>query len=130
MRISAGLSHTTWRFPSGAPSACGASWSSRESRRSNIETKAFGKEQNLDAATVKQLTEQNPNLTPEDRKRVERQSSQFRAGQQSPGGYCPQHDGEKSLQYYPYNAEDLKVLLGAPPKAKAAPRKAKAKVKK
>jgi hypothetical protein len=37
--------------------------------------------------------------------------------------------GQKSLQYFPYNSEDLKVLLGAPPKAKAAPRKAKAKVK-
>jgi hypothetical protein len=38
--------------------------------------------------------------------------------------------GQKSLQYFPYNSEDLKILLGAPPKAKAAPRKVKPEAKK
>jgi outer membrane protein OmpA-like peptidoglycan-associated protein len=97
---------------------------------SNIETKAFGKEQNLDAAAVKQLTEQNPNLTPEDRMRVEKQLPTFLLANNRRVDIVLSTTGQKSLQYFPYNSEDLKVLLGAPPKAEAAPRKAKAKVKK
>jgi outer membrane protein OmpA-like peptidoglycan-associated protein len=97
---------------------------------SNIEDKWFGKEQNLDAATVKQLTEQNPNLTPDDRKRVEKQLPTFLLANNRRVDVVLSTTGQKSLQYYPYNSEDLKVLLGAPPKAKAAHRKAKAEVKK
>jgi outer membrane protein OmpA-like peptidoglycan-associated protein len=97
---------------------------------SSIETKAFGKEQNLDAATVRQLTEQNPNLTPDDRKRVEKHLPTFLLANNRRVDVVLSTTGQKSLQYYPYNSEDLKVLLGPPPKAQAAPRKAKAKVKK
>jgi len=97
---------------------------------SNIEDKWFGKEQNLDAAAVKQLTEQNPNLTPEDRKRVLKQFPTFLLANNRRVDVVLSTTGQKSLQYFPYNSEDLKVLLGAPPKAKAAPRKAKAEVKK
>jgi hypothetical protein len=93
---------------------------------SNIEDKWFGKEQNLDAAAVKQLTETNPNLTPEDRKRVLRQFPTFLLANNRRVDVVLSTTGQTSLQYYPYNSEDLKVLLGAPPKAKAAPRKAKA----
>jgi outer membrane protein OmpA-like peptidoglycan-associated protein len=94
---------------------------------SNIEDKWFGKEQNLDAAAVKQLTEQNPNLTPEDRERVEKQLPTFLLANNRRVDVVLSTTGQKSLQYYPYNSEDLKVLLGPAPKAKAAPRKAKAK---
>jgi outer membrane protein OmpA-like peptidoglycan-associated protein len=97
---------------------------------STIEDKWFGKEQNLDAATVKQLTEQNPNLTPDDRKRVEKRLPTFLLANNRRVDVVLSTTGQKSLQYYPYNSEDLKVLLGPPPKAQAAPRKAKAKVKK
>jgi outer membrane protein OmpA-like peptidoglycan-associated protein len=96
---------------------------------SDIEDKWFGKEQNLDAAAVKQLTEQNPNITPEDRKRVLKQFPTFLLANNRRVDVVLSTTGQKSLQYFPYNSEDLKVLLGAPPKAKAAPRKAKAKVK-
>ena len=92
---------------------------------SNIEDKWFGKQQNLDAATVKQLTEQNPNLTPEDRKRVEKQLPTFLLANNRRVDVVLSTTGQKSLQYFPYNSEDLKVLLGEPPKAKAAHRKAK-----
>ena len=95
---------------------------------SNIETKSFGKEKNLDAATVKKLTEQNPNLTPEDRKRVLKQLPAFLLANNRRVDIVLSTTGQKSLQYYPYDSEDLKVLLGAPPQAKAAHRKAKAKV--
>jgi outer membrane protein OmpA-like peptidoglycan-associated protein len=97
---------------------------------SNIEDKWFGKEQNLDAATVKQLTEQNPNLSPEDRKRVLKQLPTFLLANNRRVDVVLSTTGQKSLQYFPYNSEDLKVLLGPPPKSKAAPRKAKANVKK
>ena len=97
---------------------------------SNIETKSFGKEQNLDAATVKRLADQNPNLTPEDRKRVIKQLPAFLLANNRRVDIVLSTTGQKSLQYFPYNSEDLKVLLGAPAKAKAAPKKAKAKAKK
>ena len=97
---------------------------------SSIETKAFGSEQNLDAATVKQLTEENPNLTPEDRQRVEKQLPTLILANNRRVDINLSTTGQKSLQYFPYNSEDLNVLLGPPPKAKAAPVKAKAKVKK
>ena len=97
---------------------------------SSLETKAFGSEQNLDAATVKQLTEQNPNLTAEDRQRVEKQLPAFLLANNRRVDIILSTTGQKSLQYFPYNSEDLNVLLGPPPKAKAAPGKAKAKVKK
>ena len=93
---------------------------------SNIEDKWFGKEQNLDAAAVKQLTETNPNLTPEERKRVLKQLPTFILANNRRVDIVLSTTGQKSLEYYPYNSEDLKVLLGAPPKAKAAARKAKA----
>ena len=97
---------------------------------SNIESKWFGKQQNLDAAAVKQLTEQNPNLSPEDRERVLRHFPTFMLANNRRVDVVLSTTGQKSLQYYPYNSEDLKVLLGPPPKAKAAHRKAKAEVKK
>jgi hypothetical protein len=97
---------------------------------SNIETKSFGKEQNLDAATVKRLADQNPNLTPEDRKRVIKRLPVFLLANNRRVDIVLSTTGQKSLQYFPYNSEDLKVLLGPPPKAKAAPKKAKAKAKK
>ncbi|MGA9058646.1 MAG: OmpA family protein, partial [Terriglobia bacterium] len=96
---------------------------------SNIESKWFGKEQNLDAASVKQLTEQNPNLTPEDRERVLRHFPTFMLANNRRVDVVLSTTGQKSLQYFPYNSEDLKVLLGPSPKAKAAHRKAKAEVK-
>ena len=90
---------------------------------SSIETKAFGNEQNLDAAAVKQLTEQNPNLTLEDRKRVEKQLPAFLLANNRRVDIVLSTTGQKSLQYFPYNSDDLKVLLGAPKKAKAAAKK-------
>jgi outer membrane protein OmpA-like peptidoglycan-associated protein len=90
---------------------------------SSIEDKWFGKEQNLSAAAVKQLTEQNPNLTPKERKRVEKQLPTFLLANNRRVDIVLSTTGQKSLQYFPYNSEDLKVLLGAPPKAKAKVKK-------
>ena len=72
-----------------------------------IETKAFGKEKNLTDKEVEDLTAQNPNVTPEDRKRVEAQYRCFPHGEQPPRGPSPEHHG-------PNFAALLPVQLGRP----------------
>jgi hypothetical protein len=95
----------------------------------NIETRAFGKEKNLTNKEVIDLLEQNPNVTPEERERVRRNLTTFRMANNRRVDVLLSTTGQSSLRYFPYNSDDLKVLLGAPPKAKAAHRKAKAEVK-
>jgi len=96
-----------------------------------IEMRAFGKEENLTNQEVLQLNEQNPNLTPEDRKRVARQISTFQMANNRRVDITLSTTGQKSLRYFPLNSDDLNVLLGgvAKPAAKR-PAKKKAPVKK
>jgi outer membrane protein OmpA-like peptidoglycan-associated protein len=93
----------------------------------DMETKAFGFEQNLDAEAVKQLTEQNPNLKPEERQRVLRDLATFLLANNRRVDVVLSTTGQQSLRYFPYNSDDLRVLLGAPPKAKPPARKGPAK---
>ena len=58
-----------------------------------IQTKALGKEKNLTDKEVEDLTAQNPNVTPEDRKRVEQQYRCFPHGEQPSRGRSPEHHG-------------------------------------
>jgi len=95
----------------------------------NLETKSFGKEQQLDTATVKQLTEQNPDLTDQDRKVVYRRLPIFVLANNRRVDIVLSTTGKRSLEYYPYKAADLKALLAEPYRAKAAP-KEKTEVKK
>jgi hypothetical protein len=95
----------------------------------NLETKAFGKAQNLDAAAVKQLAEQIPDLTPQDRKQVYRRFPTFVLANNRRVDIVLSTTGKRSLEYYPYKAADLKELLREPARAKAVPT-AKAEVKK
>jgi outer membrane protein OmpA-like peptidoglycan-associated protein len=90
---------------------------------SDIETKSFGSQQNLDAARVRQLSEQNPNLTPEDRKRLQENLPTFLLANNRRVDVVLSTTGQESKQFFPYNSEDLKVLLGAPVKAQAKPKK-------
>jgi hypothetical protein len=96
----------------------------------NLETQAFGKGQDLDAATVKQLTEQNPDLTDQDRKKVYRRFPIFVLANNRRVDIVLSTTGKKSLEYYPYNAADLKALLAEPHRAKAAPEETKTEVTK
>lgn len=90
-----------------------------------IETKSFGKEQNLDAAQVSTLTEQNPNLSPEDRQRVLHDLATFLLANNRRVDVVLSTTGQASLRYFPLDSEDLRVLIGPPPvKAKAPARKA------
>ncbi len=77
----------------------------------NIETKAFGKSEQMDSATVKQLLEQIPNLTDQDRKKVRRRLPTFVLANNRRVDIVLGTTGKRSTQYYPYTAEDLKQLL-------------------
>jgi len=93
----------------------------------NLDTKAFGKSQQLDRATVKQLLEQIPNLSERDRRKVERQLHAFVLANNRRVDLVLSTSGKKSLQYYPYTAADLKELLrGGSAGHKAAAKEAKA----
>jgi outer membrane protein OmpA-like peptidoglycan-associated protein len=96
----------------------------------NLQTQSFGKGQELDAATVKQLAEQDPNLTDQDRKKVSRRLPIFVLANNRRVDIVLSTTGKKSLEYYPYNAADLKELLAEPYRAKAAPKETKTEVKK
>jgi outer membrane protein OmpA-like peptidoglycan-associated protein len=90
-----------------------------------LETRAFGKEKNLTDQEVLELNEQNPNLTPQDRRRVARQLNTFRMANNRRVDVTLSTTGQKSLRYFPYNSDDLNVLLGglAKPAAKRRARK-------
>ena len=90
----------------------------------SIETQALGKEQNLTDKEVLALLDQNPNITPEDRTRVRRNLNAFRMANNRRVDVRLSTTGQSSLRYYPYNSDDLKVLLGErKPAAKKAPAK-------
>jgi hypothetical protein len=78
----------------------------------NIETRALGKEKNLTDKEVLELTEQNPNITPEDRKRVDRNLGAFRMANNRRVDVHLSTTGQTSQRLFPYNSDDLNVLLG------------------
>ena len=94
-----------------------------------IQTQALGKEHNLTDKEVRDLAAQNPNLTAADRERVDRNIVAFRMANNRRVDVSLSTTGQGSQRYFPYNSEDLNVLLGeqakkAPaPKQKAAPKK-------
>ncbi len=90
----------------------------------NLETQAFGKEKNLTNKEVLELNEQNPNITPEERQRVAHAIVAFRMANNRRVDIRLSTTGQTSIRFFPYNSEDLKVLLGEPkPAAKKAPAK-------
>jgi len=77
----------------------------------NIETKAFGKSEQMDSATVRQLLDQFPNLTDQDRKKIGRRLPVFVLGNNRRVDMVLGTTGKRSTQYYPYTANDLKQIL-------------------
>jgi hypothetical protein len=80
----------------------------------NIETQAMGKEKNLTNKEVLDLLEQDPNVTPEERQRVRRNLATFRMANNRRVDVTLSTTGQSSPRYFPYNSDDLKVLLGEP----------------
>ncbi len=78
----------------------------------DIETKALGKQHNLTDAEVREAVEQNPELTPQERKRIMRNeraiilASNRRVDITLPG------TGATSVRHYPFNAADALTLIG------------------
>ena len=94
-----------------------------------IQTQAFGKEKNLTDKEVEDLTAQNPNVTPEDRKRVDSNIVAFRMANNRRVDIRLSTTGQTSQRFFPYNSDDLNVLLGEqkPVAKKAVAKKAPAK---
>jgi outer membrane protein OmpA-like peptidoglycan-associated protein len=91
----------------------------------SIQTEALGKEQNLTDNEVRALTDQNPNIGSEERKRVEKNIVAFRMANNRRVDVRLSTTGQTSAKIFPYNSDDLNVLLGEQkPAAKKAPAKA------
>jgi outer membrane protein OmpA-like peptidoglycan-associated protein len=94
-----------------------------------LETQALGKEHNLTNKEVEDLTAQNPNITAEDRARVEHSIVAFRMANNRRVDLHLSTTGQTSQRFFPYNSDDLNVLLGEqkPVAKKAMTKKAPAK---
>jgi outer membrane protein OmpA-like peptidoglycan-associated protein len=77
----------------------------------NIETRALGKQENLDDAQVKQLIEQNPDLSNEERKRIEVNLQVIVLANNRRVDISLNTTGQQSVRQYPFNARDSLTLL-------------------
>jgi outer membrane protein OmpA-like peptidoglycan-associated protein len=99
----------------------------------NLETKAFGEERNLTEDQVKDAVEQNPELTPEQRKRVLDNLQTIVLASNRRVDITLSTTGQRSVRQYPFNAADSLTLLQQEATGKtvrpAPRRKAKATVR-
>jgi len=99
----------------------------------NIDTKAFGKQQNLTDAEVQDAVSNNPELSPEERQRVLKNIVIIRMASNRRVDVTLSTTGQTSVRQYPFNAADSLTLIGgregeAKKKvAKPAPKKPAAK---
>jgi outer membrane protein OmpA-like peptidoglycan-associated protein len=77
----------------------------------NIETKGYGMEQNLTAEQVKQLLEQNPNMSEEDRKAEMWRLHTLVLANNRRVDITLSTTRQESLRQYPYKAEDFAKLI-------------------
>jgi peptidoglycan-associated lipoprotein len=98
----------------------------------NIETQAFGKDKNLTDKEVEQLNASNPNVSADARIRVEHNIVAFRMANNRRVDLHLSTTGQTSLRYFPYDSDDLNVLLGEqkPVARKATPAAKKPAAKK
>ncbi len=86
----------------------------------NLETKAYGKEQNLTVDQVKQLLEQNPNLNAEERQKALAKIRTVVLANNRRVDITLSKTGQESARQYPFNSPDYKALVdrGKPLEAK------------
>ena len=77
----------------------------------NLETKAFGEEQNLTEDQVKDAVEKNPELTPEQRQRVLNNLQTILLASNRRVDITLSTTGQTSIRQYPFNAADSLTLL-------------------
>jgi outer membrane protein OmpA-like peptidoglycan-associated protein len=79
----------------------------------NIETRALGMQDNLDAAQVQQLVEQNPDLNSEERQRIESHLQVIVWANNRRVDVSLNTTGQQSVRQYPFNAKDSLTLLSS-----------------
>ena len=77
----------------------------------NIETRSVGKEDNLTEAQVKQLIDQNPDLTPEERQKINANLPVIVMANNRRVDISLNTTGQQSVRQYPFNARDSLTLL-------------------
>ncbi len=95
----------------------------------SIETRGLGAEQELTAAQVKEMVEQNPDLSDADREKVLHKLNVIVLAQNRRVDVTLSTTGEQSVRQFPFNAADSVTLLDekAPAHSKKAPAKDKVK---
>lgn len=78
----------------------------------NIDTKAFGKEQNLTDAEVKDAVENNPELSAEERQRVFKNILTIRLASNRRVDVTLSTTGQTSVRQFPFNSTDALTLIG------------------
>jgi hypothetical protein len=79
----------------------------------SIETRSFGKEENLDASQVREQMEQNPDLTPEDRQKLLGNLQVIVLANNRRVDATLSTTGQQSVRRYPFNAQDALTLINA-----------------
>lgn len=101
----------------------------------HIEVRAFGKEQQLNAAQIKEQMDQNPDLTPADRKQMMSHLQLMVLANNRRVDVTLSTTGEQSVRRYPFNAKDYLALINPkggekkPPVRRKKPTTAKPLVK-
>ena len=79
----------------------------------NIETRSLGKQENLDLEQVRQLIDQNPDLTNADRRELESNLQTIVWANNRRVDISLNTTGQQSTRLYPFNAKDSMTLLSA-----------------
>ena len=77
----------------------------------DIETQAFGKEQNLTADQVKQQVEQDPNLSAEDRQKTLQKMQTIVFAYNRRVDIAVKPTGQESAREYPFKSQDFAMLI-------------------
>jgi len=78
----------------------------------NIDTKAYGKEENLTNDQVKAELENNPELSPEERQRVLKNIDTIRMASNRRVDLTLSTTGQTSVRQFPFNSTDALTLIG------------------
>ena len=89
----------------------------------NLEVKALGEEQNMTPEQVKQLVEQHPNLTEEQRDKILKNLQTITLAQNRRVDITLSSTGQQSVRQFPFNAEDALTLINRKAGAKAVAKK-------
>jgi outer membrane protein OmpA-like peptidoglycan-associated protein len=77
----------------------------------NLETKAFGEQENMDEAQVKDAVERNPQLTPEQRQKVLHNMKAILLASNRRVDITLSTTGQRSAREFPFKAPDSSTLI-------------------